>query len=749
MKLTILAALFLAASTVVYAQGTPVPTPQGSALWNPDVTQTNPGFLTEYGGSALTGVGSPSATMTLNSITPPPAYQVISSPQSIVFDSNGNMFVSSLSGPNGGCNNGDSILYYSFLTLVAAGPGVSVPVPDAAIVDDGSSNAVDCPIGMTFDTNGNLWVANGLSNGPNGDGDIVEFAAAALGNLKGATPITPAKILLNDGVVGGLNSTSGLKFDSEGNLWAPQTIANGNTVWQNLFCPGTGACADPQKPFSSFIAEFSAAQLAGATSAPTAVEPAMILVSPVFGPQESDKFIVSLFDIGIDSTNNLWVPACDLGNDEPDAFDNVFAFDANTISSAPPAPTPGSRPTLGPLTTKFIVPPPDVTLSSVNIQIGANTIASMDCPFTATFDSQKNLWYGNGGSALKTAFGGTKDWSRPGSIVQFPQPLPTANGAPTPGSVVALNSEPGIITFGPSLPNPTPTPTPTPTKTSTGTPTTTKTPTNTLTPTATKTPTATLTPTVTKTPTSTLTPTSAPPTPTGTPTASLTNTPTATSAPTPQPTDRAGRMQAPLPLTVSVASGQNISLGSFSYTNLTEQVQVIGSLILSVSDPSTLSAVSATASPGGQRATTSAIASSTVLTFSPPVTIGPGVSVTFALTATTSSGAAMNAEPFAYAGIFSRGGASPIGQPGAEMLFIGLLLMPLGIGQRRRAVLIAFSVLALMASAAGCGNSGSGAPSQQTVIVDSQGNLNKPLNLPTINGSGGSSSQQVTAVRYQ
>jgi hypothetical protein len=207
-------------------------------------------------------------------------------------------------------------------------------------------------------------------------------------------------------------------------------------------------------------------------------------------------------------------------------------------------------------------------------------------------------------------------------------------------------------------------------------------------------------------------------------------------------------MKAPVPLTVSAAGGQSISVGSFSYENLTEQVQVIGSLIVSVSEPSTLSALSATASPGGESATTSTIASSTVLTFSPPVTISPGGRVTFALTATTSSGAAMNAETFAYAGVLTHGGASPIGQPGAEMLFVGLLLMPLGIAQRRRAVLIAFGVLALMATAAGCGNSGT-APSPQTVIVDSQGNLNKPLTLRTIKKSGGSSSQQVTAVRYQ
>ena len=741
MKAAILAALFLAASVVVYAQATPTPTPQGSALWNPNVTQTPSSFLTEYNGSALTSVGSPNATMTLNSITPPPTYQVISNPQSIVFDTNGNMFVSSLNGPPAGCNSSDSILYYSFPTLVAAGLGVSVPVPDAAIVDDGTGNAVNCPIGMTFDTSGNLWLANGLSNGPNGAGDIVEFGATAIGSLKGATPITPAKILLNDGVVGGLNSTSGLKFDSQGNLWAPQTIANGNSVWQNLFCPvsGTQTCADvgvnPQKPFSSFIAEFSAAQLAGATPAPIVDQPALILVSPVFGPQQSSSLaapaMVSLFDIAIDSANDLWVPACDLGNDVPDQFDNLFAFLANTISSAPAAPTPGSLPTPAPVTTKFIIPPPDITINSVNIQIGTNTLASMDCPFTATFDSQKNLWYGNGGSALKTAFGGTQDWSRPGSIIKFPQPLPTANGAPTPGSVVALTTEPGIIVFGPSLPNPTSTPTPTPTTT----------------------PTSTATPSVTKTPTVTLTPTSSPPTPTplptptSTPTASLTITPT--SAPTPQPTARAARIQAPLPLTINAAGGQSIGAGTFSYKNLTEQVQSIGSLILSVTAPSTLSTLTAAVSPGGQSATASTISTITILTFSPPVTVSPGASVTFSFTAMTSSGTAMKAEPFAYAGILIGGGATPIGQLSGGTLLIGLLLMPLGIRQRRRVGWVAFAALALMATATGCGNSENAAPLQQTAIVNSQGILNKPAILRIINTTGSSSELQLTAVRYE
>ena len=110
----------------------------------------------------------------------------------------------------------------------------------------------------------------------------------------------------------------------------------------------------------------------------------------------------------------------------------------------------------------------------------------------------------------------------------------------------------------------------------------------------------------------------------------------------------------------------------------------------------------------------------------------------------------MSAEPFAYAGILIRGGAAPIDRLGGGMLFIGLLLMPLGIRQRRRIGLAAFAALALMATATGCGSSsGSGAPSQQTVIVDSQGNLNKPLVLTTIKTTASSSSLELTAVRYE
>jgi hypothetical protein len=711
MKYTILAGLFLAASTVVHAQGTPMPTPQGSALWNANRTQTNSGFLTEFNGSALTGVSSPSPAITLNSTTPPPTYQVIANPQSVVFDSSGNMYVASL---NGGCSNSDSILYYSFLTLAVTGAGVSVPIPDAAIVDDGSSNAVNCPIGIAFDANGNLWVANGGSGGPNGGGDVAELAAGDIVNLKGATAITAAKVLLNDDVVDGLNSTSGLKFDGQGNLWAPQTIANGdNPVWQNLFCPGTAPCADPQKPFSSFISEFSSAQLASATSVPpTTVQPVLILVSPVFGPQQSDQFIVSLFDIGIDSANNLWVPACDLGNAEPDAFDSLFGFKSTTISSAPAAPTPGTRPTPFPVTTKFIIPPPDTTLGSVNIQIGVNTIASMDCPFTATFDSKKNLWYANGGSALKTAFGGMKDWSRPGSIMEFAQPLPSANGAPTPSSVVALNSQPKSITFGPSLPNPSSTPTSTPTSSVTNTPTPTGAPTSTTTPTGA--PTSTTTPT--GAPTSTTTPTGAP-----TSTTTPTGAPTSTAIPPVAPTPTA----IPTPVVTVISSGNGsgkagstVAGGTFAISNDSSGTEMISSVTIGVTDPKVFSSLTLTATVGGTQSISGPVtpASSTIFTFSPPLSLPAGQSAHFALSIVISMNPAMNNQrgvQYAYASIIPTAGGKDENWGGLGPLLFGLGLIGvslLGTSQQRRLRIAAFTSLALVIAlgAAGCGGGGGG-----------------------------------------
>jgi hypothetical protein len=158
--------------------------------------------------------------------------------------------------------------------------------------------------------------------------------------------------------------------------------------------------------------------------------------------------------------------------------------------------------------------------------------------------------------------------------------------------------------------------------------------------------------------------------------------------------------------------------------------------------------LTATVNETGESASASVIAASTTLSFAPPVTVDPGASVTFSFTATAAGGAAMNTLPPAYASMLTDG-ASPPGPLSGGMLMLGVLLMPLGIKQRRRAVLVAFLGLALIASAAGCGSSSTAATSGQTVLVDSQGNPTKPVALSTIKTSSGNSTQQLTAIEFE
>lgn len=196
-------------------------------------------------------------------------------------------------------------------------------------------------------------------------------------------------------------------------------------------------------------------------------------------------------------------------------------------------------------------------------------------------------------------------------------------------------------------------------------------------------------------------------------------------------------------------SSQDANAGSFTYTNLSSQAQYIGSLIVSVSNPSALSALTAVVTQTGASASTNEIAPSTTLTFSPPITITEGAAVTFSFTATVAGGAAMNTRPFAYASMLA-GGASPTGRLSGGMLLVGVMLMPLGIRQRRRVALVALVGVLLMVTAAGCGGGSSSAgQSGQSTVVDSGGNPKKSIVLSTIKSSVGNSTQQLVAVAFE
>ncbi len=88
-------------------------------------------------------------------------------------------------------------------------PGASGNVHPEAVLTKG----IDGPNSITFDSSGDLWVANDLANQPgsSGFGTIVEYSRAGLAE---ASPVPSVTISFQAG---------GLAFDPSGNLWATGT----------------------------------------------------------------------------------------------------------------------------------------------------------------------------------------------------------------------------------------------------------------------------------------------------------------------------------------------------------------------------------------------------------------------------------------------------------------------------------------------------------------------------------------------
>lgn len=138
-------------------------------------------------------------------------------PQQSVFDSKGNQWVTD--------HNNNTVLVFTASQLSATGTNATVP---AVVI---SSAAFNGPLGIAFDSSGNLWIANnggvpvaGSTTGAmSATGtSIVEVAAAHLpapGSGMLTPDLTPDMTLSDDGN----NSIQGpweLAFDAAGNLWS-------------------------------------------------------------------------------------------------------------------------------------------------------------------------------------------------------------------------------------------------------------------------------------------------------------------------------------------------------------------------------------------------------------------------------------------------------------------------------------------------------------------------------------------------
>jgi secreted PhoX family phosphatase len=155
----------------------------------------------------LSKVNNPMPNITINS-------GEFTFPQQAVFDPMGNLWVS---------DNGSNAVFVFTPTQLAATH--TNAVPNVSIT---SNPAFIGPLGITFDSLGDLWVANNAST------TIFEFKAAHLPGVttgaatNAAVMLTP-DVTLSDNGKGSIQAPWALIFDSKGNLWssnanAPNTI---------------------------------------------------------------------------------------------------------------------------------------------------------------------------------------------------------------------------------------------------------------------------------------------------------------------------------------------------------------------------------------------------------------------------------------------------------------------------------------------------------------------------------------------
>jgi sugar lactone lactonase YvrE len=149
------------------------------------------------------------------------------SPQTLLFDPTGNLWVSDLTT--------EKVLIYPPDQLKPQ-PGLGFSFDSLSIWDDtgqgeaGTDSGLDSPIGLAFDAAGDLWVSLGLIN------RLVDFAPSQQVN----GPAVPTLTL--GGVATSLSGPRGLAFDSSGNLW----VANlgGNAILE-FTASQLGSSGDP------------------------------------------------------------------------------------------------------------------------------------------------------------------------------------------------------------------------------------------------------------------------------------------------------------------------------------------------------------------------------------------------------------------------------------------------------------------------------------------------------------------------
>ena len=179
---------FKAATAVIAPNAGSLSAPTGLAfdpahrLW---VANHDNGTLVRFDGAQLAAGGAPVPAVVLSGLGHPTA---------LAFDGDGSLWVSD--------NVAQTIAKYRGADLTASGS------PAPAVVLSENQNPLPLPLGLAFDADGNLWVANlGARN-------VVAFNPAQ----RAATGSPAPQIVLSSTGIS-LSLPVGLAFDAEGSLW--------------------------------------------------------------------------------------------------------------------------------------------------------------------------------------------------------------------------------------------------------------------------------------------------------------------------------------------------------------------------------------------------------------------------------------------------------------------------------------------------------------------------------------------------